>query len=81
MKQTPDEVKDYLAGPNCPRKPVFDCEADVPRPKPADDQLKHRLVVIGDSLSHGFQSGAIFNTELSYPAIIAHELGWFHEYR
>jgi hypothetical protein len=33
-------------------------------------------VVIGDSLSHGFQSGAIFNTDLSFPAIIARELGW-----
>ncbi|HWB35174.1 MAG TPA: hypothetical protein VHA75_04025 [Rugosimonospora sp.] len=36
----------------------------------------HRLVAVGDSLTHGFQSGAIFNTRLSYPAIIAHELGF-----
>ncbi|MDO8145192.1 hypothetical protein [Isoptericola sp. 178] len=36
----------------------------------------HRLVAIGDSLTHGFQSGAIFNTDLSWPAIVAHELGW-----
>ncbi len=36
---------------------------------------KHRLVVIGDSLTHGFQSGAIYNTELAYGAIVAHELG------
>ena len=41
----------------------------------------HRLVVIGDSLSHGFQSGAIYNTDISYPAIIAHELGWFDQFR
>ena len=37
---------------------------------------KHRLVVIGDSLTHGFQSGAIHNTALAYGAIVAHELDW-----
>lgn len=36
---------------------------------------KHRLVTIGDSLTQGFQSGAIFNTSLSYPALIAQTLG------
>jgi hypothetical protein len=36
---------------------------------------KHRLVVLGDSLSQGFMSAAVFSTELSYPAIIANELG------
>jgi len=41
----------------------------------------HRLVAIGDSLTHGFQSGAIFNTDLSYPAIIAYELGWYDQFR
>jgi hypothetical protein len=42
---------------------------------------RNRLVVIGDSLSHGFQSGAIFHTDISYPAIIAWELGCFDEFR
>jgi hypothetical protein len=41
----------------------------------------HRLVTIGDSLTHGFQSGAIYNTDLSYPAIIAWELGWYDHFR
>ncbi|WP_406698359.1 hypothetical protein V5E97_05825 [Singulisphaera sp. Ch08] len=36
---------------------------------------KHRLVVLGDSMSQGFMSGAIFATELSYPALIAAEMG------
>ena len=36
---------------------------------------KHRLVAIGDSISHGFISGAIFHTGLSWPAIVAYELG------
>jgi len=35
----------------------------------------HRLVTVGDSLTHGFQSGAIFNTDLSWPAIVAWEMG------
>lgn len=42
---------------------------------------RHRLVTIGDSLTHGFQSGAIFNTGLSYPRIIAAEMGWDTQFR
>jgi hypothetical protein len=34
-----------------------------------------KLVAIGDSLTHGVQSGAISRTHLSYPAIIAQCLG------
>ncbi|NTU79159.1 MAG: lipase [Chloroflexales bacterium] len=34
-----------------------------------------RLVALGDSLTQGFQSGAIFRTEWSYPAMIARALG------
>ncbi|HKE99409.1 MAG TPA: hypothetical protein VKG45_10820 [Actinomycetes bacterium] len=41
----------------------------------------NRLVAIGDSLTHGFQSGAVFNTDLSYPAIVAYELGWYDRFR
>jgi hypothetical protein len=41
----------------------------------------HRLVTIGDSLTHGFQSGAVFHTDISYPAIIAYELGWLGQFR
>ncbi len=36
---------------------------------------RHRLVTLGDSLTQGFMSGAIHSTHLSYPAIIAHEMG------
>ena len=35
----------------------------------------HRLVTLGDSLTHGFQHFAIFNTEWSWPAMIARQLG------
>jgi hypothetical protein len=41
----------------------------------------HRVVAIGDSLTQGFQSGAVYGTGLSYPAIIAYELGWLDQYR
>jgi len=36
---------------------------------------KHRLVAIGDSLTQGFKSGVIFEPELSFPAILAWEMG------
>jgi hypothetical protein len=42
---------------------------------------EHRLVVLGDSLSQGFQSLAMFNTDLSYPAMIARELGCYESFR
>ncbi|MFD3579164.1 hypothetical protein [Streptomyces sp. NPDC058644] len=42
---------------------------------------QHRLVTVGDSLTQGFQSAAIFNTPLSYPAIVAHELGCLPSFR
>lgn len=41
----------------------------------------HRLVAVGDSLTHGFQSGAIHNTHLSYPALIARELGSYDRFQ
>jgi hypothetical protein len=41
---------------------------------------RHRLVAVGDSLTQGFQNGAIYDTSLSYPAIIAWEMGWYDEF-
>lgn len=32
---------------------------------------KHKLVVIGDSLSQGFKNGGIYRTDLSFPAMLA----------
>ena len=78
----PEEVKRRAGLPG--RVPVFDPTLGIPvaaTTAPAQADPEHRLVVIGDSLSEGFQSGAVFNTSLSYPAIIAHELGWFAHYR
>jgi hypothetical protein len=64
------------------REPSFDptLQIEVKLP-PQADPPRHRLVTIGDSLTHGFQSGAIFNTDISFPAIIASEMGWYENFR
>jgi hypothetical protein len=70
-RAVPDEVVIRTS----PREPVTDPTLGigvVPRDaKPA----KHRLVTIGDSLTQGFMSAAVFRTDLSWPAITAYELG------
>jgi hypothetical protein len=76
---TPAEVRRRAEDP--PRVPTFDPTLGVRVELPKNGTPPHRLVAIGDSLTHGFQSGAIFNTELSYPAIIAYELGWLDRFR
>ena len=59
-----------------PRPPVTDPTLGVAvAPAPLAALPPHRLVVIGDSVSQGFQSAAIFRTEVSWPAIVAYELG------
>jgi hypothetical protein len=59
-----------------PRKPVTDPTLGITVNVNKIGTPKNRLVTLGDSITQGFQSGAIFNTQLSYPAIIAQELGW-----
>ncbi len=58
------------------RKPITDPTLGIPVNILKVGTPQHRLVTIGDSLTHGFQNGAIFNTNLSYPVIIAKEMGW-----
>jgi hypothetical protein len=36
---------------------------------------RHPLVTVGDSLTHGMSSGAVFHTGLSWPALVARSLG------
>jgi hypothetical protein len=83
------DVPDDLRDPNTPadviirleaRKPETDPTLGVPVTAPTGT-VQHRLVALGDSLTQGFQSGAIFNTDLSYPALIARELGWYDSFR
>ncbi len=57
------------------RRPETDPTLGIPVQVNRPSQPRHRLVTIGDSLTQGFQSGAIFNTEQSYAAMIARELG------
>jgi hypothetical protein len=63
------------------REPKWDSTLGIKVNVPAGGRPRHRLVTIGDSLTHGFQSGAIFNTNYSFPAIIARELGWYDQFR
>ena len=63
------------------RKPEWRSDVGVEVEVDRRGQPRHRLATIGDSLTQGFQSGAIFNTDLSYPALIARELGWYDAFR
>lgn len=77
-----ESIPDDVVIRNEPRQPVSDSSLGIAVPPSDDDRApRHRLVTIGDSMTHGFQSGAIFNTDISYPAIIAEELGCYDEFR
>ena len=76
---TPREVRSRAADP--PREPYADPTLGISVEPVTGPAPKHRLVVIGDSLAHGFQSGAIFNTDISFPAIVAYELGYLDQFR
>jgi hypothetical protein len=45
---------------------------DVP---PLAASPEHLLVTVGDSLTHGVTSGAVFRTDLSWPSLVANGLG------
>ncbi len=81
MLQALDLMRDSKTPPDVEirfeaRKPVTDPTLSITVNISKVGTPQHRLVTIGDSLTHGFQSGAIFNTQFSYPAIIAKEMGW-----
>jgi hypothetical protein len=75
--KTPEEV----VVTDFPREPVEDPTLGIEVDRGAEGRPRNRLVTIGDSLTHGFQSGAIFNTDISWPAIVARELGWQRHFR
>ncbi|WP_228033988.1 hypothetical protein [Streptomyces spongiae] len=64
-----------------PREPEKDPTLAIEVAPRWQGEPRHRLVAVGDSLTQGFQSGSIFSTALSYPAIVAHELGWADRFR
>ncbi len=76
-RKTPKSVHIRLRA----RKPVTDPTLGVTVAVSAVGTPRHRLVTIGDSLTHGFQSGAIYHTDVSYPMIIAREMGWDTRFR
>jgi hypothetical protein len=63
------------------REPVTDPTLGITVDATPVGEPPNRLVSIGDSLLQGFQSGAVYNTDLSVPAILAYELGWFSQFR
>lgn len=77
---TPDSV--VAQAQRAPRPPVFDPTAGIAVDRPTPRGVPpHRLVAVGDSLLQGFQSGAIYRTEVSVPAIVAYELGILAAFR
>lgn len=70
--KTPPDVEIRFSA----RKPVTDPTLGIPVNIGRVGTPLNRLVTIGDSITQGYQSGAIFNTRLSYPAIIARSMGW-----
>lgn len=64
-----------------PREPVSDPTLGIRVPVTPSGSPPHRLVAIGDSLFQGFQSGAVYHTDLSVPAILAEELGVLERFR
>src|SRR5919108_4808445 len=75
--KTPDDVEITMEA----REPIADPALGIAVAVAPDGTPKRRLVAIGDSLTHGSQSAAIFNTDFSYPAVIAYELGWYDSFR
>ena len=72
-RDTPPDVAISATAP----PPFVDPTLGVPVPPRAYSERlpRNRLVAIGDSLTHGFMSGAIHRTDVSVAAIVAHELG------
>jgi hypothetical protein len=72
MAEVPDDVEIVKVA----RAPVTDPTLGIAVQPARQGTPRHRLVSVGDSLTHGMCSGAVSATDLSYSAIIAHELGW-----
>ncbi|MEE2057085.1 hypothetical protein [Rhodococcus artemisiae] len=76
---TPKEVVAQAA--ELPRVPEFDPTVGVAVSVDARGAPPHRFVAIGDSLLQGFQSAAVYRTDVSVPAIVAYELGVLDTFR
>lgn len=58
-----------------PREPITDVTLGIAVPAGNAPAAAHRLVTVGDSLTQGFMSAAIRRTDLSWPAMVAYEMG------
>jgi hypothetical protein len=76
-----EPVPDTVRVTRTPRQPETRSDIGIEVTVDATGTPTNRLVAVGDSLTHGFQSGAIYNTDISFPAIIASELGWYPQFR
>jgi hypothetical protein len=76
-----EKIPDDLEIHTEPRKPEFDPTLSIEVEVDRTGRPGNRFVTIGDSITHGFMSGAIFRTDLSWPAIVAFELGEFASFR
>ena len=70
-----------LGSGRSPRPPERDSTLGIAVEVDRTGDPVNRLVTIGDSLTHGFMGGAIFRTDLSWPAVVAYELGTAHRAR
>jgi hypothetical protein len=77
ISETPAELEIHFE----PRPPEPDPTLGIPVVVDRTGTPAHRLVAIGDSVTQGFMSGAIFRTDLSWPAMVAHELGFGAAFR
>ena len=77
ISETPAELEIHFE----PRPPEPDPTLGIPVVVDRTGTPAHRLVTIGDSVTQGFMSGAIFRTDLSWPAMVAHELGFGAAFR
>jgi len=80
MPQLPPEYLDSRTPPDVDVtdqvRPRFqDPTLGVQVPDGAEAVASHALVAIGDSLTHGMSNGAVSDTRLSWPAIVARCLG------
>ena len=64
--KTPEEV----VVTDIPREPVEDPTLGIEVDRGAEGRPRNRLVTIGDSLTHGFQSGAILWRIAAQPGIL-----------
>jgi hypothetical protein len=77
--EIPAEVLQLLERP--PRVPVESPTLGIGGVDVPPGAAANRLVTIGDSLTHGFRSLAVFDTDTAYPVLIARALGIEDEFR